>query len=136
MQRAECATESLKSRNDLGVLSISASFKIAERDDFDQVEQRDGFVSPRFIQFAVKLSPNRQELLTESFLLIVTSRIEIGAITGTGNPYDAMFSTAGAADQSPEGRARALTLSAVTIGTGAHLLVSSGPGLGGGGMNP
>ena len=48
MQRTECATERLKRRHDLGILAISAPFKIAEGDDLDQVEQRDGFLPSRF----------------------------------------------------------------------------------------
>ena len=49
MQRAERATESLKSRNDFGVLPISTPFKIAERNDFDQIEQRDRLLPSRFV---------------------------------------------------------------------------------------
>ena len=83
MQGAECAPESLKGRDDLGILSVSASFKIAERDDFDQVEQRDRFLPSRFIQFTIKIPPHVRELLTESFLLVIAAAIEISTIIGT-----------------------------------------------------
>lgn len=49
MQRTERATERLKRCNDLGVLPISTALEIAERNHFDQVEQRDGFLPSRFI---------------------------------------------------------------------------------------
>jgi hypothetical protein len=38
MKRAERAAERLKSCNHLGVLPISAPFKVAEGDDFNQIE--------------------------------------------------------------------------------------------------
>ncbi len=115
MQGAECAAEGLKGRDHLGILSVSASFKIAECDDFDQIEQRDRFLPSRFIQLSIEISPYGQELLTEPFLLVIASTVEIGAIVWAGYPREAVLSTAWAADQSSEGRTRAFAFSMVAI---------------------
>jgi len=42
---AERATERLEGRDDFDILSIPSSFKIAERDDFDQIEEGHSFVA-------------------------------------------------------------------------------------------
>ena len=49
MEGAERAPESLKSRDDLGILSVSATLKITKRNDFDQIKESNRFWSPRFI---------------------------------------------------------------------------------------
>lgn len=99
MERAEYAPESLKSGDDLGILSVSTSFKITKRNDFDEIKECDGLQSPRFVQRSIEVPANRQELLTESLLLIIASGVEIGTISRTRDSSEPMLAAAEAADR-------------------------------------
>jgi len=118
-------------------LPVSTPFKIAEGDDFDQIEQGYGFVTAELTQFPIEVPPNRHELLGQSLLLIVASAVEIGTVTWARYPDDPMLSAAEAADQPTESRARALALPLFTIDAQTHFFAApSGAGLDGGGTNP
>ena len=80
---AERATKRLECRYDLNILSIPSSLKVAERDDFDQIEERHGFVASQVVQFLIEVSPDGRKLRAESLLLVIASGVEIGAISGT-----------------------------------------------------
>lgn len=49
MERAECAPEGLKGRDYLGILPVPATFKITKRNDFNQIKEGNGLLSPRLV---------------------------------------------------------------------------------------
>jgi hypothetical protein len=49
MERAECAPEGLKGRDDFGILPVPAPFKITKRNDFNQIKEGNGLLSPRLV---------------------------------------------------------------------------------------
>lgn len=137
MYWTERTTERLNGCYDFGILPVSASFKVTKRDNLNQIEQGYGFVAAKFTQVSIKVPPNGHELFAQSFLLIVTSAVEVDAMARARHAYDAMFAAAGTADQSTESRAWALAFVLLAIDTRIHFFgAPSCAGLGGGGMNP
>ena len=138
MKWAERATKRLECRYDLNILSIPSSLKVAERDDFDQIEERHGFVASQVVPVPDRsLAGWRLQLRAESLLLVIASGVEIGAIQWDMKSALRRCSPQQGLQINPsEGRARAFATTIVTIRAQAHFFVPSAPGLGGGGMNP
>jgi len=49
MERAECAPEGLEGRDYFGILPVPAPFKITKRNDFNQIKEGNGLLSPRLV---------------------------------------------------------------------------------------
>jgi hypothetical protein len=96
--------------------------KIAKCDDFDQVEQRGGFLSARPAELAIQLPSNGRELFAQSLLLVVASGFKIHTVGWAGDSGQAMFPAALTADQTVEGRTGSFSLALVAVQTLTHFV--------------
>src|SRR5512134_57041 len=135
MQRAQRPSQRLNRRQDFRILTVPASLEITERHHLDEIVECHGFLAAGLADFPVELPPKRHELFAQTLLLIIASRAQVGAIGGTGDSDDAVFTAAEATDDS-QGRTGPLTLSLFAVGAFAHFFAPPSGGFGGGGMKP
>lgn len=121
MKGAQGAAQRLDGRKHFRILTIPPVMEIAERDHFDQVEQRGRFFAAGHAELTIEFPPDGGELFAEPFLLIVASCIEVLAIRRAGNTREAMLSATLAANHPAEGRTRTFAFALLTIDTLAHL---------------
>ena len=89
--------------------------KIAEADDFDQIQQARGFFAADLEDLSVRAPPFPAKQIPDTLSLIIGARFQIRAISRAVDLCQAIFTAAGGANEPAKRRAGAFTFRGVAI---------------------